>query len=186
VGGHDLATDPVAAKRLLALVPDEPHLFEYLTVEEHLRFVGRLYQVADVDTRIPGLLDELELAAKRGALPGELSRGMKQKLAIACGLVHQPSALLLDEPLTGLDPVGIRRLKATIATRAEAGAAVILSSHLLHLVEEICTRVLVMHQGRAIAVGTIAEIVASRPALMGKRLEDVFLELISPDGGARE
>ena len=106
---------------------------------------GRLYQVADVDARIPGLLEELELASKRDALPGELSRGMKQKLAIACGLLHAPRALLLDEPLTGLDPVGIRRMKATIVRRAEAGAAVILSSHLLHLVEEICTRVLVMN-----------------------------------------
>ena len=182
IGGHDLAHDAVAAKRLLAFIPDEPHLFEYLTVEEHLRFVGRLYQVADVDERIPVLLDELDLASKRTSLPGELSRGMKQKLAIACGLLHQPRALLLDEPLTGLDPVGIRRMKSTIVRRAEAGAAVILSSHLLHLVEEICTRVLVMQGGRAVAFGTIADIVASRPALRGRRLEDVFLALISSDG----
>ena len=182
IGGHDLGQDAVAAKRLLAFIPDEPHLFEYLTVEEHLRFVGRLYQVEDVEARIPGLLEELDLAAKRGALPGELSRGMKQKLAIACGLLHQPRALLLDEPLTGLDPVGIRRMKSTIVRRAEAGTAVILSSHLLHLVEEICTRVLIMKSGRAVAFGTIAEIVASRPALTGRRLEDVFLALITPEG----
>jgi ABC-2 type transport system ATP-binding protein len=182
IGGHDLGTDAVAAKSLLAFIPDEPHLFDYLTVEEHLRFVGRLYQVADVDARIPGLLAELDLGSKQAALPGELSRGMKQKLAIACGLLHEPRALLLDEPLTGLDPVGIRRMRATIVRRAEAGAAVILSSHLLHLVEEICTRVLVMQSGRAVAFGTIAEIVASRPALSGRRLEDVFLALITPEG----
>jgi ABC-2 type transport system ATP-binding protein len=182
IGGHDLAREAVAAKRLLAFIPDEPHLFEYLTVEEHLRFVGRLYQVADIQERIPVLLDEMDLVSKRSALPGELSRGMKQKLAIACGLLHQPRALLLDEPLTGLDPVGIRRMKSTIVRRAEAGAAVILSSHLLHLVEEICTRVLVMQGGRAVAFGTIAEIVASRPALSGRRLEDVFLALITADG----
>jgi ABC-2 type transport system ATP-binding protein len=182
IGGHDLAREAVAAKRLLAFIPDEPHLFEYLTVEEHLRFVGRLYQVADIQERIPVLLDEMDLASKRSALPGELSRGMKQKLAIACGLLHQPRALLLDEPLTGLDPVGIRRMKSTIVRRAEDGAAVILSSHLLHLVEEICTRVLVMQGGRAVAFGTIAEIVASRPALSGRRLEDVFLALITADG----
>jgi ABC-2 type transport system ATP-binding protein len=181
LGGHDLATDAVAAKSLLAFIPDEPHLFDYLTVEEHLRFVGRLYQVGDVEGRIPGLLDELELAGKRSALPGELSRGMKQKLAIACGLLHQPRALLLDEPLTGLDPVGIRRMKSTIVQRAESGAAVILSSHLLHLVEEICTRVLVMQAGRAVAFGTIADILATRPALSGRRLEDVFLALITPE-----
>jgi ABC-2 type transport system ATP-binding protein len=186
IGDHDLAADPVAAKTLLAFIPDEPHLFEYLTVEEHLRFVGRLYQVADVEARIPGLLQELDLASKRTALPGELSRGMKQKLAIACGLLHHPEALLLDEPLTGLDPVGIRRMKSTIVRRAQAGAAVILSSHLLHLVEEICTRVLIMNHGRSVGFGTIAEIVASRPELIGRRLEDVFLELITPDGETRE
>jgi ABC-2 type transport system ATP-binding protein len=184
VGDHDLAAEPVAAKALLAFIPDEPHLFEYLTVEEHLRFVGRLYQVADVVERIPGLLEELELSPKRTALPGELSRGMRQKLAIACGLLHGPRALLLDEPLTGLDPVGIRRMKATIVRRAKAGAAVILSSHLLHLVEEICTRVLIMNRGEAVAFGTIADILASRPALRGRKLEDVFLELTTPDGDA--
>jgi ABC-2 type transport system ATP-binding protein len=186
VGDHDLAAEPVAAKALLAFIPDEPHLFEYLTVEEHLRFVGRLYQVTDVVERIPGLLEELDLSSKRTALPGELSRGMRQKLAIACGLLHGPRALLLDEPLTGLDPVGIRRMKATIVRRAEAGAAVILSSHLLHLVEEICTRVLIMNRGEAVAFGTIADILASRPALRGRKLEDVFLELITPDGAAPE
>jgi ABC-2 type transport system ATP-binding protein len=181
IAGHDLAKDPVAAKGALAFIPDEPHLFEYLTVEEHLRFIGRLYRIADVGARIPGLLQELDLAEKRTALPGELSRGMKQKLAIACGLLHEPRALLLDEPLTGLDPVGIRRMKATIMRRAAAGSAVILSSHLLHLVEEICSRVLVMRRGRAVASGTIAEIVAGRPELRSQSLENVFLALIGDE-----
>jgi ABC-2 type transport system ATP-binding protein len=182
VAGHDLAADPVSAKSALAFVPDEPHLFEYLTVEEHLRFVARLYRVPDVAQRIPGVLRELELEDRRGALPEELSRGMKQKLAIACALIHDPKALLLDEPLTGLDPVGIRRMKATILDHARAGAAVILSSHLLHLVEEVCTRVLIMRRGRVLAFGTIAEIVAARPDLAGRRLEDVFLGLVGQDG----
>jgi ABC-2 type transport system ATP-binding protein len=185
IAGHDLAGDPVAAKRALAFIPDEPHLFEYLTVEEHLRFVGRLYGVGAVDDRIHGLLAEFELEDKREALPDELSRGMKQKLAIACGLLHQPTALLLDEPLTGLDPIGIRRMKATIVRRAEAGVAVILSSHLLHLVEEICTRVLVLQRGRAVAFGTVPEIVAGRPELAGRSLEDVFLALIGQDAAGR-
>jgi len=181
IAGHDLAKEPVAAKAALAFIPDEPHLFEYLTVEEHLRFVGRLYSVTDVHARIPGLLDELDLADKRNSLPGELSRGMKQKLAIACGLLHEPKALLLDEPLTGLDPVGIRRMKATIVRRAAAGSAIILSSHLLHLVEEICSRLLVLQRGRVVAFGTIAEIVASRPDLGNRSLEDVFLALIGQE-----
>jgi ABC-2 type transport system ATP-binding protein len=185
VAGHDLAADPVAAKSALAFVPDEPHLFEYLTVEEHLRFVARLYRVPEVDRRIPRVLREMELEDRRGALPEELSRGMKQKLAIACALIHDPKALLLDEPLTGLDPVGIRRMKATVLDHARAGAAVILSSHLLHLVEEICTRVLIMRRGRVLAFGTIAEIVAARPDLAGLRLEEVFLGLVG-QGGAEE
>jgi ABC-2 type transport system ATP-binding protein len=184
IGGHDLASDPVAAKSVLAFIPDEPHLFDYLTVEEHLRFVGRLYQVKEIEELLPGLLEELGLADKRAALPGELSRGMKQKLAIACGLLHQPGALLLDEPLTGLDPVGIRRMKSTIVRRADEGAAVILSSHLLHLVEEICTRVLIMHRGKDVAFGTIPEIIADRPEMAGRRLEDVFLALIGQEGAA--
>jgi ABC-2 type transport system ATP-binding protein len=93
-------------------------------------------------------------------------------------LIHRPRVLLFDEPLTGLDPVGIRRMKATIVGRAAAGAAVILSSHLLHLVEEICTRVLVMLRGKVVAVGTVPEIVAKRPELAGRSLEEVFLSLV--------
>lgn len=184
IAGHDLARDPVAAKTALAFIPDEPHLFEYLTVEEHLRFIARLYRLGDVSDRIPGLLEELDLGDKRAALPGELSRGMKQKLAIACGLLHQPRALLLDEPLTGLDPVGIRRMKTTMLRRAAAGAAVILSSHLLHLVEEICTRVLIMRRGSVVAFGTIAEILATRPDLQSRNLEDVFMALIGQEEAA--
>ncbi|HKW42320.1 MAG TPA: ABC transporter ATP-binding protein [Gemmatimonadales bacterium] len=177
VGGYDVDRQPVAAKRLLAFMPDEPHLFDYLTVEEHLRFTGRLYQVADVDRRIPTLLQELELSDKAAVLPGELSRGMKQKLVIACGLLHDPRALLLDEPLTGLDPAGIRRMKETIKHRAREGAAVVLSSHLLHLVEELCTRVLIMQRGRKVVLGTIEEILTERPDLRGRSLEEIFLTL---------
>jgi ABC-2 type transport system ATP-binding protein len=177
IGGVDLEHDPVEAKRQLAFMPDEPRLFDYLTVEEHLRFTARLYGVRDADERITALLRELDLGEKTGALPDELSRGMKQKLAIACGLLHEPTALLFDEPLTGLDPAGMRRMKHTIVERARQGAAVILSSHLLQLVEEVCTRVLVIHRGRLVAIGTIAEIVASRPDLQGRSLEEIFLAL---------
>jgi len=184
IAGHDLTREPVAAKAALAFIPDEPHLFEYLTVEEHLRFVARLYRVLDAEARIPGVLEELELSGKRTALPGELSRGMKQKLAIACGLLHRPQALLLDEPLTGLDPAGIRRMKRTIVRHAESGAAVLLSSHLLHLIEEICVRVLILRRGRVVAFGTVSDIVADRPELAGLRLEDVFLALVGQEGEA--
>jgi ABC-2 type transport system ATP-binding protein len=179
ISGHELATDAVEAKKRLAFIPDEPQLFEYLTVEEHLRFIARLYGVADAPAHIGPLLSELELLEKQRALPTELSRGMRQKLAIACGLLHDPPALILDEPLTGLDPAGMRRMRATIAARARAGASVILSSHLLHLVEELCTKLLVIHHGRMVAYGTFEEIVAERPQLAGRGLEDVFLALTS-------
>ncbi len=181
INGIDLVNDPVRAKQQLAFIPDEPQLFEYLTVTEHLKFMGRLYSVSDADARIGPLLSELELESKRDALPTELSRGMKQKLAIACGLLHDPVALMLDEPLTGLDPVGIRRMKVTIAERARAGAAVILSSHLLHLVEELCTRLLVIRNGKRVAYGTIPEIVAANPSLQGLSLEEMFIALTGVD-----
>jgi ABC-2 type transport system ATP-binding protein len=177
IAGHDLAGEAPRAKQNLAFIPDEPLLFDYLTVEEHLRFVGRLYRVAEAPARIPTLLEELELTEKRRSLPAELSRGMRQKLAIACGLLHNPAALILDEPLTGLDPGGMKRMRATIAARARDGAAVILSSHLLHLVEELCTRILIISRGRCVVVGTLQEIVAGRADLQGKSLEDIFLTL---------
>ena len=177
IAGADLAKDPLTAKRALAFIPDEPELFDYLTVEEHLRFVARIYSVSDVDDRITPLLEELELTEKRHALPAELSRGMRQKLAIACGLIHDPRVLILDEPLTGLDPAGIKRMKDTIVERATAGAAVVLSSHLLHLVEELCTQILVLRRGHMVAYGTVADIVSARPDLAGLDLEDLFLAL---------
>lgn len=177
LGGYDLQQSPVEAKRTLAFIPDEPHLFDYLTVEEHLRFIARVYGVADVEQRIGPVLEELELADKRRNLPDELSRGMKQKLAIACGLLHEPKTLVLDEPLTGLDPGGMRRMRATIAARARAGTAVVLSSHLLTLVEELCTKIFVIRRGRCVAYGSLAQIVESHPELAGRSLEDVFLAL---------
>jgi ABC-2 type transport system ATP-binding protein len=178
IAGHDIQSESVEAKGALAFIPDEPHLFDYLTVEEHLRFTAKLYGVSDVEAQIGPLLAELELTDKRTGLPAELSRGMRQKLAIACGLLHQPRALILDEPLTGLDPGGIRKMKNTIAARAREGrSAVILSSHLLHLVEELCTKLLVMRKGACVAYGTLPEIIETRPDLAGQSLEEIFLAL---------
>jgi ABC-2 type transport system ATP-binding protein len=178
VAGHDLRADPVAAKGALAFIPDEPHLFESLTVEEHLRFVARLYRLGDVSARIPGLLAELDLSDKRHALPGELSRGMKQKLAIACGFLHDPRLIVLDEPLTGLDPLAIRKVKASLRARAAAGAAILLSSHLLPLVEELCHKVLVIAGGRMVAHGTLDEIRATLGAGGAEAsLEDLFVRI---------
>ena len=178
LAGHDLAADPIAAKRELAFFSDEPRLFDYLTVEQHLAFVARIYQVADYRERMKPLLEELEIADKAAQLPAELSRGMKQKLAIACGLLHAPSVILFDEPLTGLDPIGIRRMKASILRRAREGAAIIISSHLLPLLEEVCSHVLILSGGRAVANGTLDEIVRQFSDPLGAGappdLEEIF------------
>jgi len=188
VGGHDIAQAPLEAKKQLAFMPDEPHLFEYMTVGEHLRLVGRLYGIADIDSRAVPLLNELELAGKERMLPGELSRGMRQKVVIACGLVRNPAVLLFDEPLTGLDPIGIRRMRDTIVRRARMGAVVLLSSHLLPLVQEICTRVVIMDHGRKMADGSVEELAATSDlAEAGSNLEQIFLRVTGherPDGDA--
>jgi ABC-2 type transport system ATP-binding protein len=173
--GEELVQNSVTAKRHLAFLSDEPRLFEYLTVQQHLEFVARIYQVADAARLSGELLAELELADKVNALPGELSRGMKQKLVIACGLLHSPRVIFFDEPLTGLDPLGIRRMKDSIVKRARDGAAIIISSHLLHLVEEICSHVLFLKNGRKVIDGTLAEIRQRFEQGDGARLEDVFI-----------
>jgi ABC-2 type transport system ATP-binding protein len=174
IGGIDVADDPVGAKRQLAFIPDEPRLFDHLTVEQHLNFVARLYGVADWQERAQPLLDELEMGDKRKLLPAELSRGMKQKLAIACGLLHTPRAVILDEPLTGLDPIGIHRMKKTMRRLAGEGVSIILSSHLLDLVQEVCTHLLILKEGHKLADGSVAE-VRARYAVDGEAsLEDVF------------
>lgn len=177
--GHELtrkdaAAETIAAKKELAFFTDEPRLFEYLTVEQHLAFTARIYQVADYQQIGKTLLEELEIADKADKLPTELSRGMKQKLVIACGLLHSPKAIFFDEPLTGLDPIGIRRMKDSILRRARGGAAIIISSHLLHLLEEVCSHVLILKNGNKILDGTLDEIRRKYAELGDANLEDVF------------
>lgn len=180
IGGVDLAADPVGAKRRLAFFPDEPRLFEHLTVEQHLNFVARIYGVSDWAERAGPILAELEMGGKRNALPAELSRGMKQKLVIACGLLHAPSVIFFDEPLTGLDPGGIRHMKATMRRLARDGAAIILSSHLLSLLEEVCTHVLILKAGEKVADGSMAAIRERFASHPDASLEDVFFRATEP------
>jgi ABC-2 type transport system ATP-binding protein len=176
IAGHDIAKEPLPAKRALAFFPDEPRLFDYLTVRQHLNFVARIYGVNGYEALAQPLLEEFEIADKADQLPGELSRGMKQKLAIACGLLHGPTVMFFDEPLTGLDPLGIRRMKNSIIKRARDGATIVLSSHLLHLLEEVCTHVLILKKGEKIADGTLAEVAARFSNGEGNvSLEDVFI-----------
>ncbi len=177
LGGSDLLADPVATKRRLAFFPDEPRLFEHLSVWQHLVFTARLYQVTDYEVRGLALLEQLAIADKAEAMPGELSRGMKQKLTLACGLLHAPQVVLFDEPLTGLDPAGIRSMKETMRRLAREGAALILSSHLLSLLEEVCTHVLILKNGVKVADGSLAEVHQRFAEHADASLEDIFFKV---------
>jgi ABC-2 type transport system ATP-binding protein len=178
IAGHDLATEPVAAKAALAYVPDEPRLFEQLTIWEHFRFIASAYRLHDWQGRAEALLTQFELVEKRDALTADLSRGMRQKVAICCGYLHQPRAILLDEPLTGLDPRGIRTMKDSIQQQAQAGTAFIVSSHLLSLVEDLCTTVLILHRGRQLLHGRLADLRRDITESGRKEtLEDLFFRL---------
>lgn len=175
VAGHDVTADPIAAKQTFAYIPDDPKLFDALTVAEHLEFVAAAYDVHDYSERAERLLTKFELTEKREALAQELSRGMRQKVAICCGYLHDPAAILFDEPLTGLDPRGIRTLKQSIVERAQAGAAIVISSHLLSLVEDLCTHLLILERGKSRFCGPIAEARTAFAGLAGDAsLEEVF------------
>ena len=177
--GTDLRTEPTKAKQCLGFIADEPEFFEYMTVEEHLEFSGLLYGVRDGPAQRDALLRQFALEDKRLAFPDELSRGMRQKLALAFALHHSPRAILLDEPLTGLDPAGMRDVKDTILARARAGAAIILSSHLLFLVEELCSRLVIIHNGKVVAAGEPEEIRGAATGGKSRELEAAFLEITS-------
>jgi len=175
IAGHDVVDDPIAAKRALAYIPDDPKLFDALTVWEHLEFIAAAYRVADPKAKAEELLQQFELVEKRDTMAQELSRGMRQKVAICCGYLHEPRAILFDEPLTGLDPYAIRTLKASIGRRAAAGAAVVVSSHLLALVEDLCTHLLILDKGRSLFSGTLDEARSRYADLQGQAsLEEVF------------
>ena len=173
VAGHDVVQQPVEAKRALAYVPDDPKLFDALTVWEHLLFMADAYRVTDWQPHATLLLEQFELTEKRNTPAQELSRGMRQKVAIACAYLHHPKAILFDEPLTGLDPRGIRTMKQSVRDHAAAGAAVIVSSHLLTLIEDLCTHLLIMHRGKQLFSGTVADARTSF-ATGEQSLEDVF------------
>lgn len=175
VAGLDVQSEPLKVKQLVAYVPDDPPLFETLTVWEHMRFIASAYQVEDYQQRGAELLSQLHLESKRNALASELSRGMRQKVAIACAYLHNPAVLFFDEPLTGLDPAAIRLLKRTMVERAAQGATVLVSSHLLALVEDICRHLIVLRQGKCLFSGSV-ELARQTYAESGS-LEDVFFKV---------
>lgn len=175
VAGHDVVAQPQKAKQQIAFIPDDPKLFETLTVWEHLMFVAAAYKVKNFEPTAESLLETFELTPKRNELASSLSRGMRQKLAICCAYLHEPAAIMFDEPHTGLDPLGIRRMKMTIQQRANSGAAVIVSSHLLSLIDDLCTHLLIIAKGKSLFCGTQKELRAGYPELeSGTSLEEIF------------
>ena len=175
VAGRDVVADPVGAKSLLAYVPDDPKLFDTLSVWEHLEFVAATYRLSDWSGEAERLLARFELTPKRDAVAHDLSRGMRQKVALAMAYLHHPRAILLDEPMTGLDPRGIRTLKESVVEQARAGNALLISSHLLALIGDLCTHLLILHHGRRLFFGRTEE-ARSAFSVMNQdaSLEDVF------------
>jgi len=187
IADFDLATEPLSVKRHTAYVPDDPQLFHDLTVEQHLAFTASAYDVQDADAKISRLLQRFDLEFKRFSPAADLSRGMRQKLAICCAYLYDPRALLLDEPMTGLVPPGIRMLKQSIVERAEQGAAVIISSHLLAMVENICTDVLILDCGKRRFFGPIEELRSKFGGQAGDvSLEDIFFKAIRPAAASNQ
>ena len=158
IAGHDIVQAPIAAKQNIGYIPDDPRLFDTMTVWEHLAFTAAAYKLKDWEAEAEALLLSFELTHKRDTLVHNLSRGMRQKVAIACAFLHDPKVILFDEPLTGLDPQGIRGIQKAIRERAQAGAAIIISSHLLSLFENLCTHIRVLNLGECRRFGTMRDV----------------------------
>ncbi|MEW5933240.1 MAG: ABC transporter ATP-binding protein [Bacillota bacterium] len=178
IGGYDVQREPVRAKALLGYVPDEPVLYEKLTGREFLTFMADLYRVdgSRRNERIPELLELFGLTERGDDLIQSYSRGMRQKVAVAGALVHEPRVLILDEPTVGLDPRSARVLKDVLRALTGRGVTVFMSTHVLEIAERMCTRVGIIDRGRLIACGTMEELRAQARE-DSATLEDIFLKL---------
>ena len=181
VAGFDVARDEIEAKRRLAYVPDDPAPFDVMTVAEHLEFTARLYGLDDWERDAERLLERFELSDRSDALGSELSRGMRQKLSFCCAWLSRPKVVLLDEPLSGLDPRGIRSARAAIAELRDEGAAIVLSSHLLELIQALADRILIIDEGEKVAEGTLADVRAAVELSDSDSLEEIFFAATSPE-----
>jgi ABC-2 type transport system ATP-binding protein len=179
--GIDAVRDPIAAKQITAWLPDEPMLYDKLTPLEYLEFVAGLWSVPAriAEKKAAELIDVLELGPHRNTRCEGFSRGMKQKVALAGALIHDPRLIMLDEPLTGIDAGVARQVKDLLTARVRAGATIILTTHILEVAERLADRIGIVAQGRLAVEGTLAELkaAAGRDALT---LEDVFLQLTRP------
>jgi len=181
VGGYDVVQQPVLAKAACGYVPDEPNLYAKLTGRELLRFVGNLYGLdkAQMARRSEELLRLFDLVDAADDTTDSYSHGMKQKTSLAAALVHDPKVLVLDEPTVGLDPKSARLIKDILRQMAERGAAVMLSTHILEIAQNMCDRIGIIDKGKLVAAGTMDEL---RQLGQGESsLEDIFLGLT---GGA--
>lgn len=189
--GHSILAAPLAAKAVLAYLPDDPMLYGKLRPAEYLEFVAGLWGIpaAQAAPEAERLLRWLGLWSHRQELTEGFSRGMKQKLALAGALIHAPRLLLLDEPLTGLDAAAARQVKDALREFVDAGGAVVLTTHIMEVAERLSDRIGVIHGGRLIAEGTLEEL-RVQAGHAGGSLEDVFLELVqgpsSGDSGLHE
>ncbi|HEY5821541.1 MAG TPA: ABC transporter ATP-binding protein [Propionibacteriaceae bacterium] len=171
---HDVWTDPAAAKALIGVLPDGLRLFDRLSGGELLRYVGLLRKVppADIASRSGELLEALGLEEDRDTLVVEYSSGMTKKIGLACALIHAPRLLVLDEPFESVDPVSGEGIRAILRNYASSGGTVVLSSHVMELVESLCDDLAVVAQGRVLAAGTVDEVRA------GSTLQQRFLDLV--------
>lgn len=184
--GHPMESDALAAKACLAYVPDQPFLYEKLTAREFFRFVGQMYSLSSqtIEARSRCYMDRLGINGFADQLAEGYSHGMKQKVVLAAALIHEPQVLIVDEPMVGLDPAGMRTVKQLFRERADEGRCVFMSTHTLDIAESIADRIAIINQGRIVAYGTLAELKAR--AAREHRLEDIFLDLTTPKDGAPE
>ncbi len=184
IGGHDVRTNPVAAKQLLGYIPDHPFLYEKLTGREFMQFVAGLYEMPaeGLDDRVEELLHIFEVQHVGDQLIENYSHGMRQKLSFASCFLHTPRAVIVDEPWVGLDPKNIRAVKTYLKRKTrEEGLTVLMSTHTLSIAEEIADRIGIIHQGKLLCEGTVPEIMRRERAVDSATLEDVFLELTKGD-----
>ena len=175
--GHDVAATPEDAKRVLAFLPDDPLLYAKLRPLEYLEFVAGLWSLDPTVARARAneLLEWLGLADRTGELIEGFSRGMRQKLALAGALIHEPRVMILDEPLTGLDAAAARQVKDLLVERVRQGVCVTLTTHILEIAERLAERISIIQRGRIVAQGTMAQL--RDTAGSGTTLEDIFLEI---------
>jgi ABC-2 type transport system ATP-binding protein len=183
VNGHDLAIDPERAKASLGFIPDRPFLYEKLTAGEFLRFHGGLYGLdgTAVGDRVHDMLELFELTRWEHELVESFSHGMKQRLVMCAAFLHRPQAVLVDEPMVGLDPRGARLIKDVFRKMSARGVAILMSTHTLEVAEEMCDRISIILQGKIIARGTVPEVraMAGSP---DDQLTNVFLKLTGGSG----